>query len=267
MSPSESTDAPHNAAVVDNDAARSRDSARPGRLQGALFQSIGDAGRAELVERRLAGAITGGHLRAGERLPSENDLARTFGVAPTTVRESLLALRGRGLVVTRRGRNGGSFVAESTDPVAHARTALAETSRLALRDMGAHYAAITAACVRLAARRAVPSEVQKVRSRLNRLNESDLEQWRSTLDDVQIELVALSQSARLTREQMRLQAEMSPMLRLIDADEASRSAQHALLLSVVDAVEAGDDQAAVAATERMVDAVIDALIDLQSHTR
>jgi len=266
MSPFEPTDVSEDSAAVADDAALVRDSARPGRLQGALFQSIGDAGRAELVERRLAGAITGGHLRAGERLPSEYDLARTFGVAPTTVRESLLALRSRGLVVTRRGRNGGSFVTESADPVAHARTALAGTSRLALRDLGAHYSAITAACVRLAARRAVPSEVQQVRSRLNRLDASDLEQWRSTLDDVQIELVSLSQSARLTREQMRLQAEMSPMLRLIDADETSRSAQYAQLLSVVDAVEAGDDHAAVAATERMVDAAIDVLINLQSRT-
>lgn len=267
MHSTDSADAPRKGAVIADDTARSRDATRPGRLQGALFQSIGDAGRAELVERRLASAITGGYLRAGERLPSENDLARSFGVAPTTVRESLLALRSQGLVVTRRGRNGGSFVADSADPVAHARTALAATSRVALRDLGAHYAAITAACVRLAARRAVPSEVQQVRSRLDRLDESDLEQWRSTLDDAQIELVALSQSARLTREQMRLQAEMSPMLRLIDVDETSRRAQPVLLASVVDAVEAGDDHEAVAATERMVDAVINSLIHLQSSSR
>lgn len=267
MHSTDSAKTPRNSAVVGDDTARSRDAARPGRLQGALFQSIGDAGRAELVQRRLASAITGGHLRAGERLPPEYDLARSFGVAPTTVRESLIALRSQGLVVTRRGRNGGSFVADSADPIAHARTALAATSRVALRDLGAHYAAITGACVRLAARRAVPSEVQQVRARLDRLDESDLEQWRRTLDDAQIELVALSQSARLTREQMRLQAEMSPLLRLVDANETSRSAQHALLLNVVNAVEAGDDQEAVAATERMVDAVIDALIDLQSQLR
>ncbi|MEH6782211.1 MAG: FadR family transcriptional regulator, partial [Rhodoglobus sp.] len=81
------------------------------------------------------------------------------------------------------------------------------------------------------------------------------------------ELVALSQSARLTREQMRLQAEMSPMLRLIDVDETSRRAQPVLLASVVDAVEASDDHEAVAATERMVDAVINSLIHLQSSWR
>ncbi len=237
----------------------------PRRLEGVLFHSIGDAGRAELVERRLADAITGGMLRSGERLPSESDLARTFGVAPATVRESLLGLRARGLVVTRRGRNGGSFVAEGADPISHALESLRTTSRLALRDLGAHYAAITGACVRLAARRAVPSEVEQLRTRFDRLDEGDLEQWRRTLDDVQIELVALSQSARLTREQMRLQAEISPLLRLVDTVGESRVAQRALLLDVIDAVERGDGPGAADATEQMVDAVISALIALQSR--
>lgn len=266
MDPSPSADVPPNGVDAVIPPPRQPTSSRPGRLHGALFQSIGDAGRAELVERRLARAITGGHLRAGERLPSESDLAHTFGVAPTTVRESLLALRSQGLVVTRRGRNGGSFVASSADPVAHARLALANTSRLALRDLGSHYAAITAACVRLAARRALPAEVHQLRSRLRRLDETDLEQWRNTLDDLQIELVSLSQSARLTREQMRLQAEMSPLLRLIDADETSRCAQHTLLVGVVSAIEAGNEQLAVDVTDQMVNEVIDCLILLQTQT-
>ncbi|MGV8913373.1 MAG: FadR/GntR family transcriptional regulator [Rhodoglobus sp.] len=267
MHSSSSAKTPRNDAVATDDNARSRDPARPGRLQGSLFQSIGDAGRAELVERRLAGAITGGHLQAGERLPSENDLARTFGVAPTTVRESLLALRSQGLVVTKRGRNGGSFVSDSADPVAHARAALAETSRLALRDLGAHYSAITAACVRLAARRAAPAEVQQIRSRLARIDDTELGHWRSTLDDIHIELVSLCQSARLTREQMRLQAEMSPLLRLLDVESDSRDEQRQLLANVAEAVESGDDQLAVAATERMIDSVINSLIELQARNR
>lgn len=247
-------------------------SRHPHRLQGALFQPIGDEGRAELVERRLVDAITRGHLRAGERLPSESDLAKSLGVAPVTVREALLALRGRGLVVTRRGRHGGSFVADHADPLAFTRDAVRASSRLALRDLGAHYAAITAACVRLASRRADASETQRVRRRLDRLSELDAEQQRRLLDDVQIELVALSQSARLTREQMKLQAEMSPYLRLVASDnpappgedEASAQARH--LIAIIDAVEAGDADGAAAGIERMVSEVVDALVRLQSET-
>lgn len=245
--------------------ARPATTQHPHRLQGALFQPIGDEGRAELVERRLVDAITRGHLRAGERLPSEADLSKSLGVAPVTVREALLALRGRGLVITKRGRNGGSFVAEHADPLSFAREALRTSSRLALRDLGAHYAAITGACVRLAARRADTSETQQVRRRMERLADLDPEQQRRLLDDVQIELVALSQSARLTREQMKLQAELSPYLRLVAHEVEDHRRQAAHLLAVIDAVEKADAEAAGRQTELMVTETIDALIELQTR--
>jgi DNA-binding FadR family transcriptional regulator len=237
----------------------------PHRLQGSLFQPIGDEGRAELVERQLVDAITRGHLSAGERLPSEADLARSLGVAPVTVREALLALRARGLLVTKRGRNGGSFVADHADPLSFTREALRASSRLALRDLGAHYAAITGACVRLAARRADPSEAQQIRDRMQRLHDLDAEQRRRLLDDIQIEIVALSQSARLTREQMKLQAELSPYLRYVEQDGGDMTRQSKHLAAVVDAVEIADEDAAVARTALMVDETIEALISLQSR--
>lgn len=239
----------------------------PHRLQGVLFQPIGDEGRAELVERRLVDAITRGHLRAGERLPSEAELARSLGVAPVTVREALLAIRERGLVVTRRGRNGGSFVAQHADPLSFAREAVRTSSRVALRDLGAHYAAITGAGVRLAARRADASEAEQVRRRMERLDELDGESQRRLLDDIQIELVALSQSARLTREQMKLQAEFSPYLRLVAHTSEEHRRQAAHLAAVVDAIGAADADAAGTRTDTMVAEIIDSLIQLQAQPR
>lgn len=236
------------------------------RLQGALFQSIGEQGRAELVEQRIAAAITGGHLRAGERLPPENDLAQSLGVAPVTVREALLMLRTRGLIVTRRGRNGGSFVADDADPTAFALAALASSSRLKLRDLGAHYDAITSSAIRLAARRADPSEAHALRTRLSRAESADAEQWRAAMDDVQVELVALSQSARLTREQMRLQAEISPFLRLVDRDATARDAQTRQLGEMIDAVASGDVAAAGAASEAFIITAIDHLVRLHAQS-
>jgi len=237
---------------------------QPNRLQGALFQPIGDEARAELVERRLVDAIQRGHLRAGERLPAESELARSFGVAPVTVREALLAVRGRGLIVTRRGRNGGSFVADDADPLAFARAALARTSRTTLRDMGAHYSAITAAAVRLAARRADPSETHHLLRRLQSIDDLEPEQQRRVLDDVQVELVSLSQSARLTREQMRLQAEFSPYLRLVAPDAQGLAREAHGTIRIVEAVQSGDQESAGRLTEALVADVIDDLIRLQS---
>ena len=102
----------------------------------------------------------GGVLSAGERLPAETELAAALGVAPATAREALLALRNGGLIVTRRGRNGGSFIADNADPVHFANRTVLDSSRVSLRDAAQHYLAITAACVELAARRADPGEIE-----------------------------------------------------------------------------------------------------------
>ncbi|WP_096420775.1 FadR/GntR family transcriptional regulator [Microcella alkaliphila] len=213
---------------------------RPARLLSAVFQPIGDEGRASLVERRIADAIRGGVLHAGEKLPSEQELAQTFGVAPATVREALLSLRSRGLLVTRRGRGGGSFVADSADPMAFTTEALLATTRVSLRDAATHYLAITRACVELAARRADPSEVELIRARVHRAHGGDLRMWRRIVDDAVIELAALSQSARLTREQMRLQAELSPFFALIDQDEAEQRRRLEAMDSILNAVAEAD---------------------------
>lgn len=47
-------------------------------------------------------------LKPGEKLPSENELAKHFGVSRNVIRESLISLEERGLVVVKVGK--GSFV-------------------------------------------------------------------------------------------------------------------------------------------------------------
>ena len=49
-------------------------------------------------------------LRGGEQLPPERELAETFGVARVTLREAIKALRQTGLLESRRGHGGGTFV-------------------------------------------------------------------------------------------------------------------------------------------------------------
>jgi DNA-binding FadR family transcriptional regulator len=58
---------------------------------------------------RLAAEITGGKLRPGARLPTEQEMMSAMGVSRTVVREAVAALRAQGLVETRQGV--GAFVA------------------------------------------------------------------------------------------------------------------------------------------------------------
>lgn len=83
---------------------------------------------------RLVTAIAVGEYSPGERLPSERDLALMLGVSRVTVRQGLQQVIELGLIETRRGRGGGSFVAttswEKVAPEVARRTLEVEIPRL-----------------------------------------------------------------------------------------------------------------------------------------
>ncbi|MEV5609878.1 FCD domain-containing protein [Streptomyces sp. NPDC052225] len=55
-----------------------------------------------------------GLVPGGERLPSERELADRLGISRVTLREVLKVLQDQGLVASRRGRYGGTFVVPRT---------------------------------------------------------------------------------------------------------------------------------------------------------
>jgi GntR family transcriptional regulator len=61
------------------------------------------------LENLLREKIASGAFAAGDRLPTENDLIRQYGVSRITVRQALTALAEEGLIERRQGR--GTFVA------------------------------------------------------------------------------------------------------------------------------------------------------------
>jgi GntR family transcriptional repressor for pyruvate dehydrogenase complex len=64
----------------------------------------------EEVFSQIHELIKAGRFKAGDQLPSERELAETFKVSRTSVREALRALESQGLVVSRTGT--GNFVAD-----------------------------------------------------------------------------------------------------------------------------------------------------------
>lgn len=63
------------------------------------------------IEEWLERLINSGQLKPEDRLPSEVELAGALGVSRMTLRQALGGLESKGLLVRRRGRWGGSFVA------------------------------------------------------------------------------------------------------------------------------------------------------------
>jgi DNA-binding FadR family transcriptional regulator len=176
-----------------------------------LVASESPLGRADEIVQRVTEAIHLGLLDDGERLPVELDLAAQFGVAPMTVREALATLRGQGLVETRRGRSGGSFVRRPASPPVEALTArLADLSPSDLRDLFDEHTAIAGQSARLAAERAAPYAVRRLFALTDQLGSASSLGERIRADSrFHIQVAVASQSSRLARREANLQAEIS----------------------------------------------------------
>jgi DNA-binding FadR family transcriptional regulator len=87
----------------------------------------------EITVARLAQAIKLGLVPVGERLPPERELAERLQVSRVTLREAIGALREAGLLESRRGRSGGTFVVRATPDPSTGTTA--DATALA-REMG-----------------------------------------------------------------------------------------------------------------------------------
>ena len=214
------------------------------RARSAIFAPLSDVGRAGQVEQRLTEAIRSGVLVEGERLPSEPELAGRFGVAVVTVREALIGLRAQGLVTTTRGRGGGTFVAAgaTADEEALAER-LGSMSRAELQDRGTQYALVLAGCAELAAERADEEEADSLR-RLLAAEPEDVGAWRHTDAELWLSLAALTQSSRITRQVVRLEADFGMIVRIPLSDEQFRERTLASHRRLVDAIAAGDPDTA-----------------------
>jgi len=185
-----------------------------GDARSALFAPLDDSwGRSEAVARRLGSAIALGLIEDGEQLPPEQELAASLNVATVTLREALADLRSKGLVETRRGRSGGSFVRVSSAALAGlSRDRLAEVGVSDLRELGDLHAAVAGTAARLAAERASATEIARLRELARRLADAqDEPELRRLEGRFHIELAAAAQSVRLTTLEIELQGELAEL--------------------------------------------------------
>lgn len=179
-----------------------------------LIGPVTSTTRADELVQRIVEAIHLGLLNDGDQLPVEVELARQFGVAPMTARDALAELRRRGLVQTRRGRRGGSFVTRPDGPpVDYLRDRLTQLTVSELRDLADEHVAIAGQAARLAAERSSAVNVRRLFGLTEQLGRA------TTLGDriradcrFHIELAIASHSERLTRREVAMQAEVSGLL-------------------------------------------------------
>jgi DNA-binding FadR family transcriptional regulator len=239
--------------------------------RSAVFAPLLPGGRVEAVVQRLTDSMALGMLHDGEQLPPQQDLAAGLGVSLVTLREALFQLQRRGLVETRRGHGGGSFV--KLDPEASALVAqdrLYQMSSHELVDLADMQRAVSGQASRLAAERGTPDFVARLRTHIDHL-----EQARTRVEGMRIdgrfliEVAATSQSVRLTHAEMRLQAEVNDLRWLAPDDGAATDfsplntaqaiASHRGLIA---AIAAGDATSAQSIAEARIEADLQRLVAL-----
>ncbi|MFE0648684.1 FadR/GntR family transcriptional regulator [Streptomyces sp. NPDC059534] len=235
-----------------------------GTARRAVFTPVDTRARVDTVVRRIADAIELGLLADGEQLPGETELAGQLGVSTVTLREALMALRQQGLVTTRRGRGGGSFVTlPDNPPEERLRARLADWSTEELRDLGDHWAAVSGAAALLAARRTQPGDLRPLTRTVEELTAAEDPASRGRLyGRFHVELAAAAQSARLTREEIALQTDLGALLCLVldPAHLAVLSDRHR---AVISAVQDEADERARTLAETCVRESVERLIALR----
>ena len=219
---------------------RALDMAAEVRVQGRAV-----SGRAEQVTQQLETAIGLGLLNPGERLPSEQVMADRMGVSPLTLRQSLAVLRSKGLLETRRGRGGGSYLT-GTLPVRETEIAhhLRNYKSDDLRDLIDLAASTAGSAARLASKRSDEQDLRRLRNLAKRFASStEPHMLRQTDARLHIGLGVAAQSRRLTSLLVQVQAELSPLTwgQVWLQEQATAVKGHEALLATI---EQGDASAA-----------------------
>jgi DNA-binding FadR family transcriptional regulator len=127
----------------------------------------------EVVAIRLRQRIVSGELKAGDRLPPEDELTAQFGIARTTLREALRVLESQGLIAIRRGRGGGP---EVTHPdLRPAATALAVSLQLqhtTIGDLDAARRMIEPQIAGLLARKQDPADIAAIEAVIDQADDA-----------------------------------------------------------------------------------------------
>ncbi|MGK3204891.1 FadR/GntR family transcriptional regulator [Amycolatopsis sp. MEPSY49] len=208
----------------------------------ALFRPVRAGNAFEETVERLLQAIRLGVVGAGERLPSERELAERLGVSRVTLREAIRALSDAGYVESRRGRYGGTFVNDTLPgpPAPDGKIdAAGLDDALCLR-----YVLETGAAEMAAARSLSPADRRHLTGTLAEAAGADLDDYRRKDSRLHLAIAEVTASGSLTTAMADARTRVNQLLDripLLPPNLEHSNAQHE---AIVDAILAGDAPAA-----------------------
>lgn len=204
----------------------------------------------EMVMNQIKQRIVSGELAPGAKMESVVDLAASFGVGRSTIREALSALKAMGWVDIRQG--GGTYVADELpkEPAGSAEESILQRAE-SLREILEVRKVLETGCAALAARHRTDEDVRELDAILRHMEAHLADEARGEEADVRFHLAI----ARATHNTLLLQLMESVSQRLHESMKESRRlwfygerAEAQRLLQehsqIVDAIRDGDEAAA-----------------------
>ncbi|MEU5837101.1 FCD domain-containing protein [Streptomyces diacarni] len=156
-----------------------------------------------------------GLVAEGERLPAERELAERLGISRVTLREVLRVLAEQGVVASRRGRYGGTFVLPRPAPAGGgaARERVRGAQAPDLEDTLAFREVLEAGAAELCAARGLSAAgAARLREALDATREAALTDYRRHDTLLHLTLVELAGSPSLTAQYAAVRASLNDLL-------------------------------------------------------
>ncbi|KFB09363.1 FadR/GntR family transcriptional regulator [Nitratireductor basaltis] len=154
----------------------------------SLFDVVPPAARlADTVTQSIADALLEGRIAPGEALPSEGEIARTFGVSKPIAREALRQLAGVGLIHTQQGKVARAK-ALNGEPLERFYGFAVRSSLTRLQEANEMRRVVETGIAQLAAQRRNDEGLEQMRAATSKMRSTMLHPHRFTECDIEFHL-------------------------------------------------------------------------------
>ena len=216
------------------------------------FEPIRQLRVSEEVTERIKRAILLGEFKAGDRLPSERDLAKQFQVSRVAIREALRKLEHSGFIVTRQGATGGTFVTDlSFEYLANAFLDLFLSDKIGIPELYQVRLFLEPEIARLAALAITPGYAQRLKEALQNEELPAASLWEDIQMTTAVHYILAEMCGNRFFEAI-LRSSMRLTHRVIEVVNPEPYTLHArgIHRPIVEAVLSGDSEAASSAMKR-----------------
>lgn|SRR5487761_152887 len=218
----------------------------------ARFEPIRQRRAHEYVAEQILRHIALRLFQPGDSLPPERELAAVFGVGRPTIQQAIRILEASGLVNSRRGRHGGTFISQRPTTSIEVESLIGRVirQRVDLEHVLVYRRLVEPLVARVAAERRKPSDLRRMKVALvgiaNAISEPE---YMKHDTDFHIAIARSTQNPYLVRAIEEIRLKLNDAITLLPESEEWHkriSDEHEALLA---AVEGGDGEAA----ERIMD--------------